>query len=104
MQIPKRCGNNGEMQRRHVDASCLRPPSIGHYRCLSEQECKGKHGLCADRSGVIEVEAEDEEGRRGREAHKKEVELGEVTRMRSMCRGRGLAPFQLGAVAPGYAR
>lgn len=25
----------------------LRPVSIARYRCLSERECKGKHGLCA---------------------------------------------------------
>lgn len=55
--MQKRRSNNGEIHRRGVDASCLRPPSIGRYRCLSEQECEGKHGLCAHCSGVIQVEA-----------------------------------------------
>lgn len=39
-----------------MDARRLWPLSIGRYRCLSEQECEGKH-----RSGVIGG-AEDEGG------------------------------------------
>lgn len=44
---------------------CLWPVSIRRYHCLSERECKGKHGLCAHCSGVIGAEAEDGVGRRG---------------------------------------
>lgn len=48
--------------------------SIRCYNCLSEWECKGKHGLCADSRGVIGVEGEDDggvgEGERGGESRK----------------------------------
>lgn len=32
---------------RHVVAGRLWQISTGYYRCLSKQECEGKHGLCA---------------------------------------------------------
>lgn len=54
--------NNGGVWGHHVVTRRLWLVSIGCYRCLSERECKGKHGLCADSWGVIGVEGEDGAG------------------------------------------
>lgn len=48
--------------------------SIGRYRCLSELECKGKHRLCADCSGVIGVEVDDWVGDGVERAHERNWE------------------------------
>lgn len=65
------------------------PLLIGRYRCLSERECKGKHRLCADCSGVIGVEAEDGGWTNRRESKKEELERrkcrrAEVRRVRRL--------------------